>query len=486
MSEFTLKYRNSLFAICIGSFATACGSTACEPVEPYSDEFALAPTNGDGGVSASAATSDDHEVAGIRKRPRLSEGVASAARADDQGAEAQSGRLSAVNLIALINLHASVHEIYDQLSARIATPRFSLVEALAQLNSAPTFVKSYDAETKMMTRSAPSAYGFEQSDLEKRARLVAPSLFAKVLPDYFAPDVLPGLRSSLYEMTKLIETAVTSHDEVDRFARIVTNLLRLLGVDRHDDVAPVAIELQIFADATVESEPSDSGRSSEFVPAFLLGVGTAARPVQFVDDDVEVDLAHSYFGPGGGSYLSSEWNTRVKRGKFNSIPLLFLRRLEQHSSRDDLTISRVRQDGLGLKIELPSDVRQGIVRYLSNDIRATRNAFDFVSEVALTMPSYRHGDPARPRFEFLLSENEFQPGDVVALLSLDQVTKTPVPVHYALALGDGLYLSKMGTGKRLGVTRLASALAGYGAQNFARVNLDSPEAIAEMFAALVR
>ncbi len=484
MNGFAFKYRAGLFAIWFGSFVTACSSTACEPIEPYSDEFALAPANGDGGVRPSAATLADDEASGASpcKRTQLPEAGPEPFddQTDDEAAGAASGRLTAVELVTLINLHASVHQIYNEVNDRVPPPRAALVVALKRLNEVPALLQSYDPVTKTVGLVDPE---LDEHLLAMKTELIEPSLFVNVLRGNLDRTALPALRSSLHEMTVLIENAVSSNDEMDRFARIITNLLRLVGVDRHDRVPPVPLALHIFADSTVRAE---AGRAAEFVPAHFVGIGTDVRPASFVNDDIEFELVHPYFGLGGSSYRAQEWESHVKNGYFSAVPLLFLRRLEQHSSHDDLRIVRFRQNGSGSNIDLPQDMRQAIVRYLSHDIRAIRNCFDFVSEVALPLPSYRHRDPAQPRFELLLSEIEFQPGDVVALLRLDESTNTPVPVHYALALGDGLYLSKMGTGKRLGVTRLASDLAGYGAQNFARVNLDSPEAIAEMFAALVK
>ena len=112
--------------------------------------------------------------------------------------------------------------------------------------------------------------------------------------------------------------------------------------------------------------------------------------------------------------------------------------------KSSLSISIFDQNG-NSKLVLTPEFRQKIWQYLTNDLQEKhRDCQDFVQAIA---PHFDGSALARIDYhtdlEFKNQEEYFNPGDVITwyqLLDNNQIKFT----HFAVALGDGLYLCKFG------------------------------------------
>ena len=118
---------------------------------------------------------------------------------------------------------------------------------------------------------------------------------------------------------------------------------------------------------------------------------------------------------------------------------------------------------------LTPEFRQKIWQYLTNDLQEKhRDCQDFVQAIA---PHFDGSALARIDYhtdlEFKNQEEYFNPGDVITwyqLLDNNQIKFT----HFAVALGDGLYLCKFGL-EIIGVATMESMCQAYKTPYYAKL-----------------
>lgn len=144
-------------------------------------------------------------------------------------------------------------------------------------------------------------------------------------------------------------------------------------------------------------------------------------------------------------------------------------------SRTDSVQVLMRTDQ-GLKnIHLPEQMLSNIARFIREDSKPREERFDcgsfahFINDIPYQFSNYR---AESWDMRLLNDENNLKPGDTIAL------TKTDNPndfsdgdiTHFAIYLGDSLYLSKFGSKGKLIVANLEEMKKGFGGDYFFQAN----------------
>lgn len=244
--------------------------------------------------------------------------------------------------------------------------------------------------------------------------------------------------------------------------------------------------------------------SVDMTAAYLAGFDFLKDQVTLLSVSPSVFL-HPHLG-GGGDFEYFEAVPLLEDGILRSYPLSHHRQVKADVSSAELRISVLDSRDNSQPIELPDDMRRNLLRYFAHDAFTPRNCLDFADEVALASPAYRWRIPGMGPFEAQRDESDIQVGDVIALLSEpspsapeeepsgasfkkgDPSAKATrhgqTARHYAVALGRGLYLSKLGNRGVYAVMTLDAMQTLYKGTQVARINLGSDQAIPALYDAL--
>lgn len=169
------------------------------------------------------------------------------------------------------------------------------------------------------------------------------------------------------------------------------------------------------------------------------------------------------------SYTVDDLEKALNAGKERVYPLR-LHKECKFDSNTILTLQITEQNRNNRIVPLLGPQSRKILEYLGKDLEEKeRDCGDFVQAIAVA-PSAASELNADNLFQNRDQDHLFKPGDVIALYDMidncDQITFK----HFALALGDGLYLSKFGRGGNLGVMRLQDMRSVWGGLHFAKLN----------------
>jgi len=176
------------------------------------------------------------------------------------------------------------------------------------------------------------------------------------------------------------------------------------------------------------------------------------------------------------SYNSKDYATLLSKGLVSFYPLFFHKQLRYLSAGAQMKIIRKDSNGFFHRIILPDDMENRILNYLLyNGACSLRQCFDFFKEVFFGKLHDCRDCKVIPFFkqlEVVVDEATIIPGDGIVLFSnVNTPAKNSIALkHYAIALGDGFYISKFGNGGKLHVSTMNAMLQVYDCIYFAKVN----------------
>ena len=191
---------------------------------------------------------------------------------------------------------------------------------------------------------------------------------------------------------------------------------------------------------------------------------------------------HKRVNCGSFSFNNKNYTTEnllpaLQRDEINHCPLHFLRQLNFSIQDDRLEILLYDNNNANpVLINLPNEIATSILKYLSNDIQdENRNCFDFFKEAFFSdININKNGNDifSYVQISSLSPKDHLNPGDGVALFSNKPSGQTKIK-HYAIALGQNLYISKLGGGGYLVVQDMQSMLNICGCEGFYKINLSN-------------
>lgn len=137
---------------------------------------------------------------------------------------------------------------------------------------------------------------------------------------------------------------------------------------------------------------------------------------------------------------------------------------------DDAHLTILRQDKQDpIEVDLSPEIKDRLLKYLLHDLEdQERDCYDFFREI-LCKQSQIHSE----LFVSPANEQDLNPGDGVILFDF---TKKPDEArHFAIALGDRLYVSRLGRGRPIFVTDMRTMLKLYECHAFGKASLPMPE-----------
>jgi len=144
-------------------------------------------------------------------------------------------------------------------------------------------------------------------------------------------------------------------------------------------------------------------------------------------------------------------------------------------SRTD-SIQVLMRNDQGLKnIHLPEQMLSNIARFIREDSKPREERFDCASFVHFVNDvPYQFGNCQAKNWNMRLlsDENNLKPGDTIAIAKIDNPNNFSDEdiTHFAIYLGDSLYLSKFGSKGKLIVANLEEMKKGFGGEYFFQAN----------------
>jgi hypothetical protein len=177
------------------------------------------------------------------------------------------------------------------------------------------------------------------------------------------------------------------------------------------------------------------------------------------------------------SYNSDELAHALRDGYPYFHPLAFHRQLRYLPEDAHMKIVIRDQDGFDCRIFFSEKIENRILHYLVHDsLSSFRQCFDFFKEVFFGLAN-RCRDCKKVSFchqlELIDNDTVIIPGDGIVLFSKGKANGTQNSIvlkHYAIALGDTMYISKFGNGGKLCVSTMEAMLRVYNCRYCAKVN----------------
>ena len=186
--------------------------------------------------------------------------------------------------------------------------------------------------------------------------------------------------------------------------------------------------------------------------------------------DLVLKNDHEKFRHEGKIYTRYTLQDALYAGQENIYPLHFHKKLRYLKGNEKLNILMYDNDNHVSYVPMPDDIKQKILRFLLIDTADGRyNAFHFCKEIMHTEAPVENKD--LPILDFLTFSSKIKVGDALVLAS--RKIKDAVNIlrfrNYAIALGRGLYLSKLGVQGQLYVTSLQSLMNFWKCHIFAKL-----------------
>ncbi|MCF7799531.1 hypothetical protein K9M16_00870 [Candidatus Babeliales bacterium] len=205
--------------------------------------------------------------------------------------------------------------------------------------------------------------------------------------------------------------------------------------------------------------PIHNGRDVK--PLSLMN--TFLEGFDFQNDQVEFFSKNSPWNANatfllGNLTLDSEMLMQeLKNKNIDYYPLFFHRQLNFLTLDDHLEIFLYDEnDENPIKIDLPSGMADKILRYMSNDLEdKNRDCYDFFNEVFCLNSE---NIDITPRLSDRI--NKVRPGDGVLIYHKNENGNVDRK-HFAIALGNNIYISKIGKGNFIGITDLKTLIDNY-------------------------
>lgn len=150
-----------------------------------------------------------------------------------------------------------------------------------------------------------------------------------------------------------------------------------------------------------------------------------------------------------------EWQQLLEAGKEKSYPLHWHKNFKNLSDNDELKIVICQGDDDYREVFVSAKIRSKILAFMKLDQQAKElECYDFIKAIKF---NFLHDWPLEHKdynlwhyIEYRDQESQFLPGDAIAFYSTDDNSFSIK--HFALALGNDMYLSKNGGGGPLNVS----------------------------------
>jgi hypothetical protein len=235
------------------------------------------------------------------------------------------------------------------------------------------------------------------------------------------------------------------------------------------------IVLRIFPARKFSYEHPSAPKATLFF-ATLEGFAFAENQVELVDHN------QTFVGDGRELYNSQKLMEALLVGRVNNYPLMFHKKLNYLRRDDQLSI--IRYDNCkGIPVALPERMTERILHYLTTDFESTRSDCHDFFRAVLDVGHAEECAYVGKRFEKINSEQQVNPGDGIVVVEEDD--DHFVLRHFVVALGNGLYLSKLGAANFIAAHDLPTIVALYKGDYAAKVSFIYPTKVQQTFSVVM-
>lgn len=163
------------------------------------------------------------------------------------------------------------------------------------------------------------------------------------------------------------------------------------------------------------------------------------------------------------TYTPNDFENILNNDPTCPYPSQFHKKLNYLSDDAHLTILRYDKED-PMEVDLSPEVKDRLLKYLLHDLEdQDRDCYDFFREILFEQPEANNEIFVSP-----IDELDLNPGDGVILFDFSK--KPDDARHFAIALGDRLYLSRFGRGRPIFVTDMKSMMEVYKCPVFGKAN----------------
>jgi hypothetical protein len=175
------------------------------------------------------------------------------------------------------------------------------------------------------------------------------------------------------------------------------------------------------------------------------------------------------------AYTSDMLSGALSQGECFWHPLNFHQKTRYLFAHSRLRIDYSSDECIYGRIYLPYDMEKRLLHYLTHDMSCKlRNGFDFFKELFFVSKKCSHKSvPFCNQLQEIDSNATIAFGDGIVLFSKEESQSGEVSIalkHYAIALADNVYISKIGDGGNLYVTNMQALLKLYQCKYYAKVH----------------